>query len=188
MSEVDELWPGACRGEREVFAEWMGRVERPIRRSLAPFARVVDAEGVVQETLLRMWLFATDRGASLEGENASLRFAIGMARNIARNEARKRGREVVVPPEDLLDEAAPPDSTPDPLLRRAIRACLDRLARRPLAALMARLDQGHLLPDAQLATRLGMSANTFLQNIVRARKQLAQCLERTGISIEEALQ
>ena len=30
----------------------MGRVERPIRFSLRAFARAVDVEGVVQETLL----------------------------------------------------------------------------------------------------------------------------------------
>lgn len=187
MTELDALWAEACDGRQDVFADWMGRVERPIRRSLAPFSHVVDAEGVVQETLLRMWMFATDRGRTLEGQHASLRFALGMARNIARNEARKRGREIVLPPEALLDEAAKPEAPPDPLLRQAIHRCLERIAKRPLAALMARLEQGHLLPDARLAERTGMSANTFLQNIVRARKQLAGCLERAGISIQEAV-
>lgn len=48
----------ARSGDREAFAEWMGMVEIPLRRSLSRFARAVDVEVVMQETLLRMWLVA----------------------------------------------------------------------------------------------------------------------------------
>jgi len=187
VSEVDELWLTVCLGDVQGFASWMGRVERPIRRALEPFARAVDAEGVVQETLSRMWLFAREKGAGLVGENASLRFAIGMARNIARNEARKHGRERLLPPEDLPDPPAAPDPPADPFLRLLIRRCFERLASRPRAALEARIGPGHGLSDRDLAARLRMSLNTFLQNVVRARRQLAACLEKSGVRLEEVL-
>ena len=69
------------------------------------FARAVDVEGVVQETLMRMWLHARDRGRELEGENASLRFAVGVARNVARSEARRLRREVHLSSGELPEPA-----------------------------------------------------------------------------------
>jgi len=187
VSEIDDLWARVVMDDRRACGDWMGRVERPIRRSLEPFARAVDAEGVVQETLMRMWLFAQERGAELAGESASLRFAIGMARNIARNEARKRAHDVVLPPEDLPEPVIEPDPPPDPLLARAIRECFGKLAGRPLAALRARLDARPTQSDKALASLLGMTANTFLQNIVRARRQLEKCLAGRGIALREVL-
>src|SRR5262249_951801 len=100
VTDVDELFTAARRGNRAAFRLWVGRVERPMRASLHPFALSVDVEGVVQEALLRMWVLASDtEGRELTGENASLRFAIGLARNIARNEARRNGRLHCLPPE-----------------------------------------------------------------------------------------
>ena len=165
----------------------MGRVERPVRLSLRAYARAVDVEGVVQETLLRMWTFAQDGKRELTGENASLRFAIGMARNIARNEARRLGRERLLPPEDMPDIPTPPEPVSDPRLAQAIAECLGRLSGRPLTALRARMQQQGLLPDREIARRLGMSLNGFLQNIVRARRQLGACLTRHQVPLEEIL-
>lgn len=185
MTEIDELWLAVCRGSWRACGDWMGRVERPIRRSLFPFAQAVDAEGVVQETLMRMWIYAQERGPELTGENASLRFAIGMARNIARNEARKHGREKLLPPGDLPDWIVEPEPGADPFIARAIRECFQKLARQPLLALRARLEHGAGLPDRAIAAMLGMTVNTLLQNVVRARKQLGECLVGKGIDVEE---
>jgi RNA polymerase sigma factor (sigma-70 family) len=185
VTEIDAAFAEVCLGNEAAFARWMGCVERPIRLSLGPFARAVDVEGVVQETLARMWVYARDRGRDLSGENASLRFAIGMARNIARNEARRTRREVHLAPEELKEPAVNPDPASDPALRRAIVECLEKLAARPLKALRARLDEGHRVGDREVAKRLGMTVNTFLQNIVRARKQLAKCLEGKRVPLGE---
>ena len=133
MTVIDLAFGRVCGGDREAFAEWMGRAERPIRASLRPFARAVDVESVVQETLLRMWVFAQDRGLELTGENASLRFAIGIARNVARSEARRLQRQRFLPPEDLPEVPVDPDPVPDPRLRALIRECLKRLAGKPRA-------------------------------------------------------
>ena len=188
MTLVDADFAEVCTGDSVAFARWMGRVERPIRLSLRPFARAVDVEAVVQETLARMWMFATDRGSALTGEDASLRYAIGMARNLARNEARRMRREVHLPPERLPEPVVGPDPPPDPGLARAIAECMKKVARRPLEALQLRLRLGHARSDRELAEMVGMSMNAFLQNIVRARKHLAGCLEGKGVPLREILQ
>ena len=185
--QVDAEFAEVCAGDPIAFGRWMGRVERPIRLSLRPFSRAVDVEAVVQETLARMWLFATDRGATLTGEDASLRYAIGMARNLARNEARRMRREQHLPPDRLPELVVHPDPPPDPGLARAIAECLKNVARRPLEALQVRLRLGHVRSDRELAESVGMSVNAFFQNIVRARKQLATCLEGKGVPLQELL-
>ena len=187
MTTIDAAFAKARAGSHEAFADWMGGVELPIRLALRRFAQAVDVEAVVQETLLRMWLLSQDKERDLTGENASLRFAIGVARNIARSEARRWGREQLLPPEDLPEASVDPEPLSDPGLRRAIAECLARVAAKPLRALRARMDLGGLTSDRDIAQGLRMTLNTFLQNIVRARKQVAACLERKGISLEEAL-
>ena len=187
VSAIDSAFAKARTGDRDAFADWMGSVELPIRLSLRRFVQAVDVEGVVQETLLRMWLLSQDRDRVLEGENASLRFAIGVARNLARAEARRLGRERLLPPEDLPEPTVDPEPTADPGLRRAILDCVNKLAAKPLEALRARMLLGAQASDREIAKMTRMTLNTFLQNIVRARKQVAQCLERKGISLLEAL-
>jgi len=185
VTEVDEYFAAARRGDLAAFTGWMGRVERPIRLSLAPFARAVDVEGIVQETLLRMWIFVTSPDRTLVGDDASLRFAIGMARNLARNEARRTQREHHLPPDELPDLPVQPEPASDPSLRRAIAHCLKRIATRPREALLARLAMQHTVGDRGIARSLGMTVNAFLQNIVRARLQLTRCLEKQGVPLEE---
>ena len=187
MSDIDSLFEAAGQGDGQAFEDWMGRVERPIRLSLRRFARAADVEGVVQETLLRMWLLAHEPKRRLIGEDGSLRYALGMARNIARAEARRLGRETHLPTDDSLEAPVPPDPPSDPGLARAIRECFEKLSRKPRAALMARIRHGADTDDHSLARRVGMSANTFWQNIARARKQLADCLRGKGVPLEEIL-
>ena len=83
------------------------------------------------------------------------------------------------------EEHAEP-TVPDPMLRQAIAACREKLPGKPATALTARLD-GPGTPDPTLATAVGMKVNTFLQNITRARKLLAECLKRRGIDLETEL-
>src|SRR5437867_4005885 len=76
-------------GNETAFAEWMSIVEIPLRLSLRRFARVVDVEAILQETLVRMWLVARDPRRILQGASASLRFAYRVARNVVREEVRR---------------------------------------------------------------------------------------------------
>jgi RNA polymerase sigma-70 factor (ECF subfamily) len=183
---VDEAFRWAAAGNRDAFAVWMRMVELPLRRSLARYARAVDVEVVVQETLLRMWLVAQDRARVLEGENASLRFAFKVGRIVALQEIRRFRRETPVDLEVLetLPEGQVQPELPDPALGRAISECFKKLPDKPRKAIKARIDEGHR-PDRDLAQSLSMRLNTFLQNVVRARSLLAKCLERRGVRLGE---
>jgi DNA-directed RNA polymerase specialized sigma24 family protein len=187
MTAMDVLFAQARGSDASSFADWMGGVELPIRSSLERFARAVDVESIVQETFLRMWVLAQDESRELTGENASLRFAIGIARNLARAEARRTGREQFLPPEEWPEILVPPAPAPDHGLRKAIKACIEKLPKKPMEALKARLAAGAENGDGEIAMLVGMTVNTFLQNIVRARKQVAACLEKKGIRLQEVL-
>ncbi len=197
MTPVDAAWQEVRRGSEAGFRAWLPLVEPVLWRTLRPFARAVDVEAIVQEALLRMWVVAPSQ--QLEGENASLRFALRLARNLAIDEARRRGREVPLAPDlpgggddgsdprPATEPAIDPAPPPDPLLRRAILACIDKLPRQPKTALRARLDAAGALPDRLLAERVAMQPNTFLQNVIRARRLVEECLAASGIAVQEYL-
>ena len=186
MTETDALFARVRAGDREAFAEWAGRIEHPVRASLRPFARGADLEVVLQETLLRMWLLATRSGRELVGENASLRMALAVARNVAREELRRARRGSPVPLEGLENApelAVDPAPEPDPGLARAIRECFERLPVRLRSALLKRIAEGAFRSDRELAAELDLKLNTFLQHVVRARRSLAECLGRKGVEL-----
>jgi len=184
-TEIDTLFARVKTGDHEAFRVWMGRVERPIRLGLRRFAQAVDVEAIVQETLLQMWLVATRRLRGLEGPDASLRFAIGVARNLARSEARRMGRERHLPPEEMPDAPVDPVPTSDPGLAAAILDCMTRLTAKLRQVLQARITRGPFQPDREIADSLGMKLNTFLQYIVRSRQQMRKCLEGKGVPLSE---
>ncbi|HEY3214926.1 MAG TPA: sigma-70 family RNA polymerase sigma factor [Candidatus Eisenbacteria bacterium] len=186
MTEADALFTRVRRGDRTAFAEWAGHIERPVRTSLWRFGRWVDLEVVLQETLLRMWLIATRTGKELHGESASLRLALAVARNVALEELRRARPVSAVPLEALENDpevAVAPAPAPDPGLARAIHECLEALPSRLRVALLSRIEYGPLQPDRELARQLGLKLNTFLQHIVRARRRMAECLDRKGVEL-----
>lgn len=189
MPDLDAHLPQIAAGDADAFGRWLAGAEAELRESLRRFAAQVDAEALLQEALLRVWQVAP-RLQPDGRPNTLLRLAVRVARNLAVDEARRAGFRAPVGEEDLaalLDalagEAAP--APPDPLLRRLIARCRERLAARPRAALDARLRAGGAEPDAALAAALGMRLNTFLQNVGRARKALAECLRRGGAALPE---
>ncbi len=192
MNDLDVHLQAIVAGDVEAFAQWLSAAERPLRASLRSFAAVVDVEAVLQEALLRTWQVAP-RLASDGRPNGLLRLALQMARNLALSDLRRARPEAADPSEgelqrslddQALGRAARP---PDPLLRRAIGECRDKLPRQPRLALTERLASLGQELDAAVAARLGMRANTFLQNITRARKLLAECLKSRGINLEQEL-
>jgi RNA polymerase sigma factor (sigma-70 family) len=180
--DLDLYLPAIAAGEVEAFARFLAGAEQPLRRALASFAAEVDVEAVVQETLLRVWQVAP-RFAPDGRPQSLLRFAHRCARNLCISELRRRHAAKGQP----LDEGAElagaisPEPPPDPLLRRAMHECRQRLPAKPEQALAARLESEGDVPDGTLATRLGMTLNTFLQNFTRARKLLAECLRKRGV-------
>jgi DNA-directed RNA polymerase specialized sigma24 family protein len=181
--DLDVELPAIALGDADAFARWLAGAERPLRQSLRRFAAAVDTEAVMQEALLRVWVVA--RRCRPDGKpNSLLRLGLRIARNLALGEIRRtRSAPIDDGAVDPPDPPAPEPALPDPALRRRIEECLEKLPRKPAAALAARIESAGAEPDRRLADRLGMRLNTFLQNITRARRLLAGCLQRLGIEI-----
>lgn len=181
--DSDRELAAIAAGDPAAFGRWLAVAEAPLRRSLRSFAACVDTEAVLQEALLRVWQVAG--AVEPDGRpNGLLRLGMRIVRNLAISEAR-RHRLAPLPAGDALPEAViEPAGVPDAGLRAAIADCRSKLPPQPAKALSARLDDGGLHADRDLASALGMQPNTFLQNITRARALLLQCLERAGIRIE----
>ena len=187
--DLDLHLPGIAAADADAFAAWMTGAEEPLRRGLRGFARQVDVEAVLQETLLRVWQVAP-RFTPDGRPNGLLRMAHRIARNLAISEAR-RARVTPVAPAVLeagVDAAARvAPQPPDPMLRQVIALCREKLRGRPAEALTARLESGGGVPDFTLAKRLGMTKNTFLQNVTRARRALGACLRKHGVDLAAEL-
>ncbi len=181
---LDRLLPAIRSGDPSAFGQWMAGAEGRMRASLRSFAATVDVEAVLQEALLRTWQIAPRVEADGRPDSL-LRVGVRIARNLAVSE-RRRGSGAL--PSDVVDDVyddAP--ATADPLLRQTIARCAEGLPEQPARALQARLGSDGAEEDDALAERLGMRKNTFLQNFTRARKLLAECLERSGVNLAEVL-
>jgi RNA polymerase sigma-70 factor (ECF subfamily) len=185
--DFDHHLPAIVGGDARAFGAWLARAEPRVRDSLRSFAQVVDVEAVVQETLLRVWQIAP-RFVPDGHANGLLRIAIRIGRNLAISEVR-RTRTTPTDGGDLeaalaaAAETPTSSGAPDPMLRRAIGECRDKLPDRPRQALDARLASAGGQADDELAAGVGMRLNTFLQNVTRARQLLADCLTRRGVTL-----
>jgi RNA polymerase sigma factor (sigma-70 family) len=179
--DLDVFLPGILARDTQAFARWMAGAEPSMRVSLRSFASAIDVEAVLQEALLRVWQVAP-RFEADGRPNGLLRLGVRMARNLAISEVR-RTRAKPVADEDL-DQPVEPEE-PDPMLRRVLATCHDRLPEKPRQAIDARITGR--AADADLAATLGMRLNTFLQNVTRARKMLAECLQKHGVEIDPEL-
>ncbi|MEZ4360145.1 MAG: sigma-70 family RNA polymerase sigma factor [Kofleriaceae bacterium] len=180
--DLDTYLPAIAAGDLTAFAQFLAAAEPPLRRALTSFAADVDVEAVVQETLLRIWQVAPTFTA--DGRPHALqRFGHRCARNLCLSELRRRRLAPTFGDDAAVDRAEDPTAAapPDPLLRRAVQECREKLPAKPGQALTARLDAAGDADDRTLAARLGMTLNTFLQNFTRARQLLAECLRRRGV-------
>jgi RNA polymerase sigma-70 factor (ECF subfamily) len=188
VDQEDALLVAIRAGDVAAFARWLARAEPRVRDSLRRFAARVDVEAVLQESLLRVWQVGP-RFVPDGRPEALLRLAVRIARNLAIDTLRRSRLEPVG--EDALERLAaaddiappPPDRWRDPLLAGAIADCRRQLPQKPAQALQARLDSEGSEPDERLAARLRMRRNTFVQNVIRARRFLADCLRRRGIDL-----
>jgi DNA-directed RNA polymerase specialized sigma24 family protein len=180
--DLDRLLPAIAAGDREAFANWLAQAEPIVRRCLRRFAATVDTEAVLQEALLRTW-HSAPRCVPDRQENGLLRLSLRIAHNLAVSETRRHRLAPLAI--DDVDHAQLPDDwePPDPLLRQVIVDCMAALPLQPKRAIAARVDDAGSSPDRDLAAALRMKLNTFLQNITRARKLLADCLRGRGVDL-----
>lgn len=181
MIDLDVHLQAIVIGDTRAFARWLAGAEGPVRESLRSFATVVDVEAVLQEALLRVWQVAP-RFESDGRPNGLLRLGVRIARNLAVSEVR-RTRATPVEPDDLETALARAPDEPDPMLRKAIVDCRDKLPAKPRQAFDARLHSAGGQDDVELAETLGMKLNTFLQNFTRARQLLVDCLKKRGVAL-----
>lgn len=180
----DHLLPAIAAGDGRAFAVWLSTAEPRVRASVASFATQVDTEAVVQEALLRVWQVA----ARIEPDgrpDCLIRFTVRVARNLAIDHVRRSRRHQPTDAatlERLREAEVPPAQPVDPLLRETIRRCREKLPAKPAQALQSRLSARGGAPDRNLADALGMRLNTFLQNLSRARRLLAACLAKSGVT------
>jgi RNA polymerase sigma-70 factor (ECF subfamily) len=182
-ADTDCELPAIAAGSADAFARWLVRAELPLRRALRRFATVVDTEAVLQEALLRVWQVAP-RCQPDGRPHGLLRLAVRSAQNLAISEARRHRLLPVPAGDDLPEVGIDAGHAPDDAVRAAVAACRDKLPPQPARAIAARLDDGGLHHDRDLAAALGMRTNTFLQNVTRARNLLAECLRRAGIDLD----
>lgn len=186
LSEHSE-WQAIRQRDEVAFARWLARCEVRLRRSLRPFAPVVDVEAVLQETAIQIWEHDVHRIRPTGGSEFLLRWAFVVARNKALNIARREGRlESFETWEDLSPGVE--TSHGDPLLRDRIRMCLERLVPTLRRVVNARLTDDGQHKDRELAERLGVSFEAFRQNLARGRRALEECLSAHGIDIRAYLQ
>lgn len=183
LADSDHERTAIAAGDADAFARWLVAAEPPLRRALRSFAAVVDTEAVLQESLLRVWQVAP-RCRPDGRPHGLLRMAMRITQNLAISEARRHRLAPVLAGDALPDAVVEPAAAPDAAVRAAVATCRDKLPPQPARALTARLDDGGLRPDRELAALVGMQTNTFLQNITRARSLLAECLRRAGIDLD----
>ena len=189
--DLDAHLPAILSGDTRAFGQWMAGAEGSMRDSLRSFATVIDVESILQEALLRVWQ-VTPRFVADGRPNGLLRLGIRIARNLAVSEVR-RTKARPAPEEDLERALAMAehidfsDRGPDPMLREVLAKCHERLPEKPRQVLTVRLAAEGGRGDDELASLLGMRINTFLQNFTRARRMLAECLKKHGVTLEEEL-
>jgi DNA-directed RNA polymerase specialized sigma24 family protein len=186
MNAEDPQLSAIIAGDPDAFGHWIAGAEPSLRKTLRPFAALVDTEAVLQEALLRVWQVAP-KFVPDGKPNALLRFAVITTRNAAVSELRRSApsaQQLDALEHQLAAQESAEPSVPDPFLREAIEECRQKLPRQPAAALEQRLSSGGTEDDAVLALRVGMKLNTFLQNFTRARKLMAECLKKRGVELE----
>jgi DNA-directed RNA polymerase specialized sigma24 family protein len=184
----DALLPAIAAGDVQAFASWLSTAEPRLRLSLRRFARSVDTEAVLQETLLRLWQVAPRVQLDPQGDGL-VRLGVHIAHNLAIDQVRRDERRERAAEAQRLEADAGPEleePPPDPLLRELIRGCSERLPEQPKAVLACRLENHGAEPDETLAERLGMRLNTFLKNFGRARQLLLDCLAKAGVELQRA--
>jgi RNA polymerase sigma-70 factor (ECF subfamily) len=167
-------------GDADAFEAIVALYARSLRRVAARIVGGGDAaDDVVQETFLRAFR-ALDR---FDETQELAPWLHRIAANAAIDEARRRGRELsLTPDEEGLSPVAEPTSTEPSPARHAASAEIGRATRRALAelspyeraAFVLRHYEGHSI--AEISRALGRRDNATKQSIFRAVRKLRRAL------------
>jgi RNA polymerase sigma-70 factor (ECF subfamily) len=193
--ELERLANGAAAGEHAAFTALVekthGRVFQLAMRSLghAGPGGTLEAEEVLQETYIRVWQGL----ANLRDRRAVLAWICSVARHVALDRLRARGRQR----SDSLDEGSSDEGERRPLserlpsddpspdqqlgdaeLGRQVREAIMDLKEKHRVVLMLREIDG--LSYEEIAAALDISIGTVESRIFRAREALAKKLRKLG--------
>ena len=173
--EVDEVIERVRGGQVEAYAEVVRFYQHQIWRVVAYALRTrAESEDLVQQTFVVAYreLDRFERGRDF---GAWLR---GIARNLVREQVRKRAREEVRM-RRYLDhlEALDVDRADDreAALRRALTECRETLPDAAREALALRYDAGH--DFSSVASAIGRTVAGARQLLQRTRRELRHCIE-----------
>ena len=181
--ELAELFSRSRSGVRRAFRDWVEHVTPTVYRlALRMLRNEADAEDVVQETMVRAW----QGRAGLRDAQASLSWVCQIARNLARDHARREKRSVnSCPPPGLEAEGAAawverlcdPSASCEDLAgseeaRTLVRAAIDSLPEKHrLPLLLCELDG---MSGSEAAAALGCPKGTVDSRLHRARAALGK--------------
>lgn len=172
-SETDDaLILASCRGEREAFARIIERYQRAVHAVAYSGARDrALADDVTQNTFVTAWRQLGElRDASRLGS-----WLCGIARNLARDERKRRHREV---PEDAADEpthtTTPFEALSEAETERIVATALGQVPDVYREPLVLYYYEERSVDD--VARSLGISAATTTKRLSRGRRYLAECV------------
>lgn len=171
LLQADTVSQDVREGFRPVFENLFPRLRSFFRAS---GFQIADAEDLSQTAL---WIVYKSSG-QYRGEGSFDAWVYTIARNVARDEWRRRGRRVE---DDPVDEAAP-DEGPSAEAQAAGRqdlartvTALNKLPSRMRACLLLHVQQG--LSYGEIARRLSLATPTVKVQIWNARRRLKSLLE-----------
>lgn len=170
---VERLAMRAARGDRAAFDELYARtVDRVYAVCLRVSGDRTTAEGLTQDTYVRVW----QKLATFRADSAFTtwlhRLAVNVVLNDVRQAQRRRGREYRLGDEVLV---ARPDQA-DPAMRLDLERAIATLPPRARAVLVLHDVEGY--KHHEIAELLGIATGTAKAQLHRARMLLQQRLER----------
>lgn len=179
-SDDDDLLRAIASGNRHAFARLMERHARPMLALATRVTRSVDdADEIVQETFLKVWIMAPKWQADGEAKFATWLYRVVL------NACLDRGRRVPFSP--LEDAGDPPDPKPAGL-DMAMAAQRDSILSTAMADMPPRQREALTLyyfsdlSAPQAAEILDLSVSALEALLVRGKRSLKAMLQRQGIS------
>lgn len=186
VKELESLASRAADGDQHAFRSLVEKTHATsYRLALRMLGRPAEAEDVVQETYIRTWQGL----AKLRDKRAVLAFVCRITRNVATDKLRKLGRRRIDSLDAqigdnigaLVDSIAHEGPAADEQLESAqvqvaVRAVVDQLKDKHRVVLLLREVDG--MSYDEISEALGVPVGTVESRLHRARKELAQKLER----------
>jgi len=172
---TNEIVEKVLAGDLDQYREIVRRFEEDVYRVAAP---VLGCRSSAEDVTQEVFIVAYRRLDAFDREQPFRPWLLGIARNLVRNELRRRTREaarIEVYSRYIDAVTSERESEHSEVLSAALAICRDKLASAAAAAIHGRYDQGLGLED--LASRLQRSVTATRQLLYRAKISLRECIE-----------